>query len=53
MVAKKAIPTVGTALKNFLLGSGPKERVDILKDLTGRIMPKTMTLLMGPPGCGK
>ena len=53
MVPQRVIPTVGTALKNFILGSGPKQRVDIIKNLTGRIMPKTMTLLMGPPGCGK
>ncbi len=51
-VPKKSIPTVGSAVKNLLFGGGPKERVDIVKDLTGRIMPKTMTLLMGPPGCG-
>lgn len=53
MVPKKVIPTVGTALRTFLFGSGPKQRVDIIKQLTGRIMPKTMTLLMGPPGCGE
>ena len=53
MVPQRVIPTVGTALKNFIFGSGPKQRVDIIKNLTGRIMPKTMTLLMGPPGCGK
>lgn len=52
-VPKKTIPTVGSAVKNFFIGSGPKERVNVIKDLTGRIMPKTMTLLMGPPGCGK
>eukprot|EP01034_Spumella_vulgaris_P031175 gene31175-38522_t len=32
---------------------GKKRRVDIVKDLTGRILPKRMTLVMGPPGCGK
>lgn len=53
MVPKKTIPTVGSAVRNFLFGSGPKQRVDIIKGLTGRILPKTMTLLMGPPGCGK
>ncbi len=52
-VPKKFIPTVGSAVKNLLFGGGPKERVDIVKDLTGRIMSKTMTLLMGPPGCGE
>lgn len=53
LIPKRVIPTVGTALRNFMLGGGPKEKVDIIKNLTGRIMPKTMTLLMGPPGCGK
>jgi hypothetical protein len=52
-VPKKTIPTVGSAIKGFLLGSGPKHRVDVIQGLTGRILPKTMTLLMGPPGCGK
>lgn len=51
-VPKKSIPTVGSAIKKIFFGSGPKQRVNVIKDLTGRIMPKTMTLLMGPPGCG-
>ncbi|KAJ1423367.1 P-loop containing nucleoside triphosphate hydrolase protein, partial [Ochromonadaceae sp. CCMP2298] len=50
---EKRIPTVGSTLKKMLLGAGPKHRVDILKGLTGRLQPCTMTLLMGPPGCGK
>lgn len=49
----KTIPTVGSAVKKFFLGDGTKHRVDIIKGLTGRILPKTMTLLMGPPGCGE
>ena len=53
MVPERKISTVGSTLRNCFLGSGPKRRVDILKDLNGRILPKTMTLLMGPPGCGK
>ena len=52
-VPKKTIPTVGSALRNIFMGSGPKHRVNIFKDLTGRIQSKTMTLLMGPPGCGE
>lgn len=52
MVPDRKIPTVGSTVKGIFLGSGPKRRVNVLKDLTGRILPKTMTLLMGPPGCG-
>lgn len=49
----KTIPTVGSALRSMVFGSGPKKRVEIFKDLTGRILPQKMTLLMGPPGCGE
>jgi SpoVK/Ycf46/Vps4 family AAA+-type ATPase len=51
--SKKVIPTVGTALKRLILGAGHRERSDILKGLTGRIAPQKLTLLLGPPGCGK
>lgn len=50
---KRTIPTVGSAVKELFLGSGKKERVDIVKNLTGRILPGRMTLVVGPPGCGK
>jgi len=50
---KKTIPTVGSNLKSIFMGPGKKQRVDIIKDLTGRILPGRMTLVMGPPGCGK
>lgn len=53
MVADRKISTVGSTIRNIFWGSGPKRRVDVIKDLSGRILPKTMTLLMGPPGCGK
>jgi hypothetical protein len=53
MVPPRTIPTVGSAVKKLFFGSGPKNRVNIIKGLTGRILPKRMTLLMGPPGCGK
>ncbi|CAM9211888.1 unnamed protein product [Ectocarpus fasciculatus] len=53
MVPKTTIPTVGSTFKHMIFGSGPKHRTDILKGLTGRIRPGKMTLLMGPPGCGK
>lgn len=50
---KVGIPTVGSAFKNMFCGTGEKHRVDIIKDLSGRILPGRMTLVMGPPGCGK
>jgi len=50
---KHKIPTVGSSFKELFMGSGKKERVDIIKDLSGRILPGRMTLVMGPPGCGK
>jgi ABC-type multidrug transport system ATPase subunit len=55
MVPKTRIPTVGSGLRDmFLLGAAaPKQRVDVLKNLTGRIATRKMTLVMGPPGCGK
>ncbi len=49
MVPKKTIVTVG----NTFTGSGEKLRANIVKDLTGRILPKRMTLVIGPPGCGE
>jgi len=50
---KKKIATVASSLKGMFLGSGKKHRVNIIQDLSGRILPKRMTLVMGPPGCGK
>lgn len=35
MSPKPYIPTVGTTIRNMIIGHGPKERVDILKGLTG------------------
>ncbi len=52
MVAKKTISTVGSSLIGMVVG-GKKTRVNIINDLTGRILPKRMTLVMGPPGCGE
>jgi hypothetical protein len=52
MAPEAQIPTVGSTLKKMIMGSGPKQRIDILKDLTGRILQGKMTLIMGPPGCG-
>jgi ABC-type multidrug transport system ATPase subunit len=50
---EKKIPTVGLAFRSMIMGSGEKHRVNIINDLTGRILPKRMTLVMGPPGCGE
>ena len=52
-LAKKKIPSIAASFKSMFLGSGKKHRVNIINDLTGRILPKRMTLVMGPPGCGK
>jgi len=50
---KQSIPTVWSSVRSMVLGSGKKHRVNIVNELTGRILPKRMTLVMGPPGCGK
>ena len=50
---EKSIPSVGLSLKNMFTGGGKKLRVDIIKNLTGRIHPRKMTLVVGPPGCGE
>lgn len=53
IVPKTHIPTVGSTIKDLLLcGTSPTQRIDILTNLTGRIAPKKMTLVMGPPGSG-
>jgi hypothetical protein len=52
MVAKKTISTVGSSIIGMVVG-GKKSRVNIINNLTGRILPKRMTLVMGPPGCGE
>lgn len=53
LIPKKNITTVGSIFRNILCGSEPKHKFFILKNLTGRIAPNKLTLLMGPPGCGK
>jgi ABC-type lipoprotein export system ATPase subunit len=53
MAAETQISTVGNSLYRLFCGSGPKRRIDILKGLTGRFLPNKMTLILGPPGCGK
>ena len=53
MIPKKNITTVGSIIKSIFCGSDPKHKYYILKNLNGRIAPHKLTLLMGPPGCGK
>jgi hypothetical protein len=50
MVPEKRITTVGSTLLSMLCGPGPKHRVDIVKNITGRIQRGKVTLVMGPPG---
>jgi ABC-type multidrug transport system ATPase subunit len=50
MVPEKTISTVGSTLKSLVCGSGPKHRVDIVKNISGRIQRGKLTLVMGPPG---
>ena len=52
-VTEKDFATVGSTFKRLICGSGPKHRVDIVKNLTGRIQRGKLTLVMGPPGSGK
>jgi ABC-type glutathione transport system ATPase component len=53
MTNYQTIQTVASVAKKIFFGSGPQTRLDILYPVTGRIQPACMTLLMGPPGCGK
>lgn len=52
-IAQSRIPTVGTELRRLFCGPGKRRKIDILKGLTGRLLPGRMTLILGPPGCGK
>lgn len=51
------ISSVSSALRSllscFFCQTGSKEEVDILSHLTGRIAPRKLTLLIGPPQSGK
>lgn len=53
LIPDKQIVTVGTAVKEIFFGSGKKHRFNVLHELTGRIAPAKITLLMGPPSSGK
>ncbi|KAF9674338.1 hypothetical protein SADUNF_Sadunf10G0116900 [Salix dunnii] len=60
VVNGKPLPTLWNSIANFLSGfrkiarSKPREtKISILKDVSGIIKPSRLTLLLGPPGCGK
>ena len=53
---QREIETVGSALQSMLFfwkNFEPKKEIAILNNVTGRIKPRKMTLLIGPPGSGK
>nr|XP_045084800.1 ABC transporter G family member 41-like isoform X3 [Aegilops tauschii subsp. strangulata] len=54
VVDGKPLPTLLNSLLTTMLGfNRHQERIHILKDVTGILKPSRMTLLLGPPGCGK
>ncbi|KAK0606639.1 hypothetical protein LWI29_001896 [Acer saccharum] len=59
VVHGKPLPTLWNATKSMfsgftsLLGSKQEAKLRIIKDVSGVIKPGRMTLLLGPPGCGK
>lgn len=60
-IGTRALPTLWNATRNILDGAleimhlSPSKKVKftILKDVNGLIKPSRITLLLGPPGCGK
>ncbi|CAL9225463.1 unnamed protein product [Arabidopsis halleri] len=56
VVYGKPIPTLWNAIASRLsrfMCSNQEKKISILKGASGIIRPKRMTLLLGPPGCGK
>ncbi|XP_062030547.1 pleiotropic drug resistance protein 3-like isoform X1 [Rosa rugosa] len=60
VVQGKPLPTLWNTLKSFLsvmtqiFGCKPQAyKLEILKEVSGIIKPSRMTLLLGPPSCGK
>ncbi|PIM99606.1 Pleiotropic drug resistance proteins (PDR1-15), ABC superfamily [Handroanthus impetiginosus] len=60
VVDGKPLPTIWNTLKSKLLDvtrlpglPSQNAHVEIIKDVSGIIKPGRMTLLLGPPGCGK
>jgi len=54
---EREIFSISTILYNIFLPwkafNKPKREIHIISNLTGRILPRKMTLLIGPPGSGK
>ncbi|KAH7532597.1 hypothetical protein FEM48_Zijuj04G0038300 [Ziziphus jujuba var. spinosa] len=60
IVEGKPLPTLWNTLKNIICGmtqitrcKSQVKKLEILKDVSGIIKPSRLTLLLGPPGCGK
>ncbi|KAI8531784.1 hypothetical protein RHMOL_Rhmol11G0162400 [Rhododendron molle] len=60
VVRGKPLPTLWNSLKRHLLDctklvglKSQEAKINIIDDFNGIIMPRRMTLLLGPPGCGK
>ncbi|KAL5564644.1 hypothetical protein UlMin_027808 [Ulmus minor] len=60
VVHGKPLPTLWNSLKSMIMGitklspsDNQKAKISIIKDASGIIKPGRMTLLLGPPGCGK
>lgn len=60
-IGTRALPTLWNTTRNILdgvleimhLSPSKKVKFTILKDVNGLIKPSRITLLLGPPGCGK
>ncbi|KAF5182324.1 Abc transporter g family member [Thalictrum thalictroides] len=59
VVHGKPLPTLWNSVKSMLSGysrlatRSQEANVKIIKDVSGNLKPGRMTLLLGPPGCGK
>ncbi|XP_044477754.1 pleiotropic drug resistance protein 3-like isoform X1 [Mangifera indica] len=60
VVDGKPLPTLWNSLKNSfsvllkLIGSKSNQaKITIINDISGIVKPRRLTLLLGPPGCGK
>ncbi|KAE9446705.1 hypothetical protein C3L33_21392, partial [Rhododendron williamsianum] len=60
VVRGKPLPTLWNSLKSHLLDCtkllglmSQEAKINIIDDFNGIIKPRRMTLLLGPPGCGK
>ncbi|XP_031484245.1 pleiotropic drug resistance protein 3-like [Nymphaea colorata] len=60
VVDGKPLPTLWNATKSIASGlvrlvglKPPEANINVIKDVSGIIKPSRLTLLMGPPGCGK